>query len=85
MNSIASALPPGWSEASPGGMATNRDPVAGGIVDKNMTGLGWFIIFNDDAMETVEGLARRDEAFCVLAERMIHRTDLSNPTPLDKK
>lgn len=70
MKQIPCVLPPGWSEASPGGMATNPDPIVGGIVDENMTGLGWFIIFNDDAMRMVEGLPDREDAFRVFAERM---------------
>jgi hypothetical protein len=31
-----SALPAGWSESHPGGLASNPDPVWGGIIDKTI-------------------------------------------------
>jgi hypothetical protein len=55
-------LPPGWTEATPGGMATNADPMTGGIIDRNNH--GWFIIFND-GRETIDDLYSRAEAFKV--------------------
>lgn len=63
-------LPPGWTEATPGGLATNKDPENGGIVDKNMAGLGWFVIFHRDGIDNVEGLSSRGEAFRIFAEKM---------------
>lgn len=35
----------GWSSC--GTMIVSPDP-QGGIIDRNMAGLGWFVIFNDD-------------------------------------
>jgi hypothetical protein len=72
-----SALPEGWTEAWPGGMATNRDPDLGGIVDrtilhsmgKAMPG-GWFVVFHRDGLATVEELPSREEAFEAFAEAM---------------
>ena len=69
-NTNITALPAGWTEASPGGLATNSDPANGGIVDKNMAGLGWFVIFHRRDLDMVEGLPSREEAFRVFAERM---------------
>jgi len=63
-------LPEGWTEATPGGMATNAHPTDGGIVDRTMITDEWFVIFHRDGLQTVEGLASRDEAFRVFEERM---------------
>lgn len=60
-------LPAGWTEATPGGMATNRCPERGGIIDKNTAGLGWFVIFNAD-IPAIEGLPSREAAFAALAK-----------------
>ena len=61
-DSIIAALnciAPGWTEG-PGGLLCTSSP-AGGIIDKNMAGLGWFIIFNDDR-KILEGFNSRDDA-----------------------
>lgn len=63
-------LPEGWSEG-PRGMATNPDPVRGGIVDRPLIGGDWFVIANDDDIS--EGLKSqtfktRAEAFQALAQ-----------------
>lgn len=50
----------GWK--TNGSIATNTDPVLGGIVDCNIATGKWFIIFNAD-IPTIEGLNSRDEAF----------------------
>ncbi len=34
MESREQKLPEGWTEASPGGLATNPDPLTGGIIDR---------------------------------------------------
>lgn len=62
-------LPLGWNEAAPGGLATCGDPIYGGIVDSQIRAASakgdgaWFVIFNDDELSTIEGLATRDAAF----------------------
>lgn len=56
-------LPAGWTEVSPGGMATNTDPVRGGIVDSEIVSGKWFAIFNDDTIPMIEGMSSRAEAF----------------------
>lgn len=45
-------LPEGWSESRPGGLATNKDPVSGGIVDMVMQSKPeeWFAIPNNDGL-----------------------------------
>ena len=62
MTCIATTLPAGWTEAAPGEIAINRDPDLGGIIDRNIAGLGWFVIFNTD-LPPIEGLPSRDAAF----------------------
>jgi hypothetical protein len=71
------ALPEGWTEAYPGGIATNRDPDLGGIVDRTVAsemgeGMpgGWFVIFHRDGIEPIEDLPSREEAFEAFAEKM---------------
>lgn len=76
-------LPEGWTEATPGGMATNAHPTDGGIVDRTLLTEEWFVIFHRDGLKTVEGLASRDEAFRVFEERMKQAddVDLDPPAP----
>lgn len=57
-------LPEGWTEAYPGGMATNRDPVKGGIIDSEIVSGLWFVIFHRDDLPLLDGFNSRDEAFC---------------------
>jgi len=52
----------GWNHLSENGMATNADPVRGGIIDQNPV-YGWFIIFNHEQLPVVEGLASKARAF----------------------
>lgn len=54
----------GWN-INGDGVACNTDPVLGGIIDSNIVSGKWFIIFNDDDLETAEGIDSRDEAFKV--------------------
>jgi hypothetical protein len=56
-------LPEGWTEAFPGGMATNRDPVKGGIIDNSFMSGEWFVIFERDDLPVLDGFSSRDEAF----------------------
>lgn len=59
-------MPAGWTEATPGGMATNPDPVNGGIVDTAIVTGEWFAIANREVAEPLEGFATRAEAFAAL-------------------
>jgi hypothetical protein len=56
-------LPEGWTEAYPGGMATNRDPFKGGIVDQVILSDEWFCIFERDDLPVLDGFKTRAEAF----------------------
>ena len=56
-------LPAEWKEAYAGGMATNLDPIRGGIIDSEIVSGKWFVIFNDDSIANIEGLSSRREAF----------------------
>lgn len=64
------ALPTGWSEAFPGGLACSADPVTGGIIDNEIVSKKWFVIFNREDLPTIDGLASRDDALHAYVERM---------------
>ncbi len=59
-------LPEGWSESAVGGMATNKDPETGGIVDKQIASGKWFAIPNRDGSEPLEGFDTREQALAAL-------------------
>jgi len=65
-----SYLPEGWTEATPGGMATSRDPVKGGIVDRAIVSKEWFVIFEREGMPDLDGFSTRDEAFRAMEEAL---------------
>lgn len=70
----AGPLPAGWTESQPGGMATNLDPLNGGIVDSAFVTGEWFIVFNDSSIQGVqEGFATRADAFAALADALARR------------
>lgn len=75
----AGVLPDGWTEASPGGLATNRDPVNGGIIDRTSISGKWFIVPNDPDvakyLKEGEVFDTRREAFADLADALIARND----------
>ncbi|MBN3839231.1 ADP-ribosyltransferase [Burkholderia sp. Ac-20349] len=57
-------LPEGWN-GSLNGLATNKDPIHGGIVDKNSD--GWFVIPNSDDIDAMHGFPSQKAAFEGLA------------------
>jgi hypothetical protein len=57
------ALPAGWTEASPGGMAASRDKTTGGIVDKNIATGKWFLSLTLEASKAKTGLIRATKHF----------------------
>jgi hypothetical protein len=59
---MSSSLPKGWTEVAKGGMATNSDPIDGGIVDSNIVSGKWFVIFNRDDLDFSEGYTNRENA-----------------------
>ena len=59
----AQRLPSGWEESQPGRIATNPDPVTGGIIDRADVSGKWFVIPNNDAIPKLVGFATRQEAF----------------------
>ncbi|MBC8438996.1 MAG: hypothetical protein H8D87_04855, partial [Deltaproteobacteria bacterium] len=63
-------LPEGWTEASPGGMATNQDPISGGIVDSEIKSGKWFVIPNNDNISKMEGFETREEALDALKAKV---------------
>ena len=64
-------LPDDWSEASPGGLASNPDPITGGIIDRNIASGEWFVIFHNEALPTLEGIATRDQAVAAFMQTMM--------------
>lgn len=58
-----SNLPTGWTESAPGRIATNRDPVLGGIIDNEIVSGRWFVIFNSDHIAPIDDLPNREAAF----------------------
>jgi hypothetical protein len=63
-------LPQGWTEATPGGMATSRDPVLGGIIDKVIVTGEWFAIANRPGVGPLEGFKNRPAAFAALKQAL---------------
>lgn len=64
-------IPTGWKANDVQGtigIACNNDPVLGGIIDSNLVSGLWFVIFNDDDLEMVEGLQSREEAFKIMEQ-----------------
>jgi hypothetical protein len=64
-------LPEGWTEATPGGLATNTDKEAGGIVDQRMGTGEWFLVAENDAAAALlkdRDFESRSEAFAALHE-----------------
>lgn len=77
----ADELPAGWTESTPGGMATNRDPVDGGIVDKSRADGLWFVIFNREDMKSIEGLPSRKAAFEAFFAALYNNTKARQAIP----
>jgi hypothetical protein len=64
------ALPQGWSEAFPGGLACSADPITGGIIDSVILSGEWFVIFNRDDLPMLDGFTSRDEAIQACVEHI---------------
>jgi hypothetical protein len=62
-------LPKGWTELETGGLATNQDPISGGIVDSEIKSGKWFVIPNNDNIGKLTGFATRAEALEALKEK----------------
>ncbi len=59
-----------WNHVAEDAMATNRDPIVGGIIDKEIVSGKWFVIPNNDAISQVEGLETKADAFAYLKARV---------------
>ena len=75
-------LPEGWDESTPGGMATNKDPVRGGIVDNEIVSGKWFVVPENEAIGTLEGFATRKDAFDALEAEL---KKLDTPDDLEEE
>lgn len=63
------ALPTGWTESHPNGIATNPDPRNGGIVDERIIDGQWFFVANVDG-ECGEDFPTREAAFAGLEKHL---------------
>lgn len=67
-----------WNHLSENGMATNADPIKGGIIDKVAMSMKlkatkaeeWFIVFNHPNLPVVDGLSSKAEAFEVFEKTL---------------
>ena len=59
------SLPEGW-KGFVNGIATNEDPISGGIIDKEIVSGKWFVIAQNDAIENMEDFDTQQEAFDAL-------------------
>lgn len=55
-----------WNHLSEDGIATNTDPIFGGIVDKAIVSGEWFVIPNDDRISLMDGFDTKQEAIDAL-------------------
>lgn len=58
-----------WNHIAPEAIATNKDPILGGIVDKNIVSGLWFAIPNSDHIEMAEGFKTKQEAIAYIEEQ----------------
>lgn len=69
---VQSAHPEGWSESEPGGLATNVDPIYGGIVDCTIQNGEWFVVPHLEGLPVLEGFKTRALAFDALKNAIEH-------------
>jgi hypothetical protein len=69
VDSLDTYLPEDWDESRPGALAI-KIGIEGGIIDLNFV-YGWFIIFGNDDITSVQGLKSRSEAFKVFQEKIL--------------
>ena len=65
-----------WNHLAADAIATNTDPVFGGIIDKSFATGEWFVIPNSDDIPTMEGFATKQEAFDALEKAITETYDL---------
>ena len=78
-------LPEGWKESTLGGMATNPDPVNGGIVDTTLASGKWFVVPNRDGTGTLEGFDSRAEALAALMGLLTPARDIGGAPDIAKE
>lgn len=69
---MANELPAGWTQVNSNSIATSNDPELGGIIDKAIVSGKWFVIFNSDRIDALEGFETRDAAFAAHNEAINH-------------
>lgn len=68
-----STLPSGFTEATKGGLICSADLVHGGIIDQEIVSGLWFVIFNDDSIDSLNGFSTRDEAIAAFNSSIKNR------------
>lgn len=58
-----------WNHSAPDAIATNKDPVFGGIVDKAIVSGLWFAIPNSEHIEAAEDFKTKQEAIDYIEEQ----------------
>lgn len=66
-----------WNHLSANGMATNTDPVYGGIIDSEIVSGLWFVIPNHPGLKVMGDFASKADAFAAL-ESALHEAALSS-------
>jgi hypothetical protein len=60
----------GWIHSSADGIATNPDPIIGGIIDHAIASGKWFVIPNNNELLPGDGFASKDDAFTFLNDQI---------------
>lgn len=60
----------GWMHLSKDGMATNPDPITGGIIDSEIVSGKWFVIPNNNDLLPGDDFATKDDAFKFLDDQI---------------
>jgi hypothetical protein len=60
----------GWNHLDKDAMATNSDPIVGGIIDNEIVSGKWFVIPNNDAIAQADGFSTKADAFAYLDARV---------------
>lgn len=63
-------MPNGWNHLGENAMATNPDPIVGGIIDNEIVSGKWFVIPNNDAIAQADGFSTKADAFAYLATKV---------------
>lgn len=60
----------GWIHQSANGIATNPDPIIGGIIDSEIVSGKWFVIPNNNELLPGDSFASKHDAFTFLNDQI---------------